>query len=300
MRFEELIRRSVAAAVLGAVAWTPVVAEGPKPAETARPRTPRRPFSVHHPLPFKFGERLVYDVKFSRFPVYANVGEVIFTVSELAGSARHVKFEVEAKSKGALVDLFNVDVHHLFTTLADRDDLHVYSSIRTMRENQNRLRQESVFDRDAERVRYTVAKPSAPSQPPTTVEGDARAWVQDIVSAVYFARTRKLKNEGREVAFYVNDEGQNFHIGIALAGRETIKTDVGSFKTLKVDARIFNGRLVRREGSLFVWLTDDTRRIPVKAQLKLPQGTATFEITKLDEGSKQIVPFRPTLEGEDE
>jgi len=262
--------------------------EGPKAGKTAKVRNPAKPYNLRHPLPFKFGERLVYDVKFSKAIIHANVGELTFSVLEPSGSKKHIKFEVDALSKGALVSLFGVKVHDVFTTLADRDDLFVYSTIKNLDENDVRTRQEAVFDRQAASVRYTVSNPAVPTQPVSSTTAESRPWVQDVVSALYFARTRKLKNDNREVAFYISDEGKSYHIGIARLGAEEIKTDVGTFKTFKVDARIFDGRFVRKEGQLHVWLTDDARRIPVKAWLKVPSGTVTFELKTLDEGTTAI------------
>lgn len=262
----------------------PVLADsGP---DTASPK-PKRSFNVRHPLPFKFGERLVYDVKFSRFPIYANVGELTFTVSKPSGSEQHVKFEVSAVSRGALVSLFGVKVRDTFTTLADRNDLFVYSTIKSLQENDSHRQEEAIFDRQTHKVRFRTLDPIAKTTS-DQVERETRPWVQDVVSALYFARTRKLKNVGREVHFPVSDQGQTYDIGIALADREEIKVDAGTFKTLKVEARIFSGRFIQREGELYVWLTDDDRRIPVKAQMKSNKGTATFELTKLAEGDQAI------------
>lgn len=263
--------------------------------DVAAPKPKARSFNVRHPLPFKFGERLVYDVKFSRFPISANVGEVTFAVAK-PQTDRHVRFDVSAVSKGALLSLFGVKVNDAFTTLADRDDLFVYSTIKSLHENDFVQRQEAVFDRTASRVRYRVIDPAAPADTSAAVERETRPWVQDVVSALYFARTRKLKNVGREVHFPVSDEGQTYDIGVVLAGREEVKVDAGTFKTLKVEAKIFNGRLVRRDGTLFIWFTDDERRIPVKAQMKSEKGTATFNLSELDEGGEAIVSTKPAAD----
>lgn len=284
----------------GTLAGGALAAEGPKAGKTPKVRNPARPYAIRHPLPFKFGERLVYDVKFSKAIIHANVGELTFSVLEPAGSKQHVKFEVDALSKGALVSLFGVKVHDVFTTLADREDLYVYSTIKNLDENDVRTRQEAVFDRHAGTVRYSVSNPAVPTQPVSTTSSEARPWVQDVVSALYFARTRKLRNDNREISFYISDEGKSYHIGVARLGAEELKTDVGTFKTIKVDARIFDGRFVRKEGQLHVWLTDDARRIPVKAWLKVPSGTVTFELKSLDEGTTPITSLLEPLEADDE
>jgi hypothetical protein len=289
-RFWRLRLRAAALAALVAVAAWPARAD--TPSDVATP-APKKSFNVQHPLPFKFGERLVYDVKFTRFPIHANVGELTFAVSKPNGSDRHVKFEVSAVSRGALVSLFGIKVNDVFTTLADRDDLYVYSTLKTLQENDFRQREEAVFDRTTRHVRYRVIDPAAPEDHSKAVEQETATWVQDVVSALYFVRTRKLKNVGREVHFPMSDQGQTYDVGAALLGRESVKVDAGTFQTLKVDARIFNGRYIRREGQLTIWLTDDARRIPVKAQMKSEKGTATFILTKLDEGTEPIGPTRP-------
>ena len=295
-----MISRRVAALLLGLLVATTTVPSYAGLSDEAKPKKTRS-FAVRHPLPFKFGERLVYDVKFSRFPISANVGELTFTVSKPSSTDQFVKFEVAAISRGALVSLFGVKVRDTFTTLADRDDLFVYSTIKNLHENDFRSREEAVFDRQAQKVRYRVIDPASPSAAPTTqVELDTRPWVQDVVSALYFVRTRKLKNVGREVGFPISDQGQTYHVGAALLGKEQVKVEAGTFSTIKVDARIFNGRFVRREGTLHIWFTDDARRIPVKAQMKTDKGTATFVLTDLDEGDLAIEATKPATVPADE
>lgn len=284
-----MMRRSaLVVALVFVTAFGGFVSAGASDHDVATPKPKERSFNVRHPLPFKFGERLDYDVKFSRFPISANVGELTFSVAKPQGSDRHVRFEVSARSRGALVSLFGIKVDDVFTTLADREDLFVYSTIKNLHENDFSQRQEAVFDRQARRVRYRVIDPKAPSDISSAVERDTRPWIQDIVSALYFARTRKLKNVGREVHFPISDEGQTYDVGVELAGRESIKVEAGTFQTLKAEAKIFGGRFVRRDGQLFIWFTDDARRIPVKAVMKSEKGTATFVLTSIDEGHEAI------------
>jgi hypothetical protein len=288
----KIARRILTAALATVLAFVAWPARAATDGDATAPKPAKKSFNVRHPLPFKFGENLRYDVKFSRFPISANVGEVNFSVLKPA-TDRHVKFEVSATSRGALVSLFGVKVEDVFTTLADRDDLFVYSTIKNLHENEFRQRQEAVFDRQTQHVRYRVIDPAAPNDQSKVVDQETRPWVLDVVSAVYFARTRKLKNVGREVVFPISDEGQTYNIGVALVGREQVKVDAGTFQTLKVEAKIFGGRFVRREGELYIWLTDDARRIPVKALMKTEKGTATFSLTRLDEGREEILPTTP-------
>src|SRR5262249_10076372 len=103
---------------------------------------------------------------------------------------------------------------------------------------------------------------------PKVQESASPPWVQDIVTAFYFARTQEMK-EGVVLPIPVVDEGKVYNIEIIVGKREEVKVDAGKFQTIKVEAKIFNGRFLRRNGEMFVWFSDDARKLPVKAKLKL-------------------------------
>ena len=64
--------------------------------------------------------------------------------------------------------------------------------------------------------------------------------------------------------------------------REEIKTDAGTFKTIRYQAYLFNDVLFRRNAHLYIWLSDDARKMPVQIQIRLQIaiGTITFKLSK--------------------
>ena len=64
--------------------------------------------------------------------------------------------------------------------------------------------------------------------------------------------------------------------------REEIKTEAGTFKTIRYQAYLFNDVLYRRNAHLYIWLSDDARKIPVQFQIRLQFaiGTITFKLSK--------------------
>jgi hypothetical protein len=64
--------------------------------------------------------------------------------------------------------------------------------------------------------------------------------------------------------------------------REVVKTDAGTFKTVRYEAFLFDNVLYRRQGRLFVWLTDDAQKLPVQVRIRLPFyiGTVTLLLQK--------------------
>ena len=63
---------------------------------------------------------------------------------------------------------------------------------------------------------------------------------------------------------------------------ETVKTPAGSFKTYRYEAYLFDDVIYHRSGRVFIWLTDDSRRLPVQIQvrLQLAIGTITLQLEK--------------------
>ena len=53
-------------------------------------------------------------------------------------------------------------------------------------------------------------------------------------------------------------------------------------KGVRYEAFLFNDVLYRRQGHLYIWLTDDQRKLPVRVQVRLhfAIGTITFELEK--------------------
>jgi hypothetical protein len=64
--------------------------------------------------------------------------------------------------------------------------------------------------------------------------------------------------------------------------RETVKTPAGTYKTVRYEAFLFNDVIYRRSGRLYIWLTDDHRRLPVQVQVRLHLaiGTITLQLEK--------------------
>ena len=103
----------------------------------------------------------------------------------------------------------------------------------------------------------------------------------DLLSAYYFARNLDLsqvkKGQSFELTYFLNDEiatHGNEYIGI-----ETINTSLGRLECLKFSPEIKPGRVFRKDSRLYLWVTNDGNRIPVKAQVEILVGSVTLELT---------------------
>ena len=103
----------------------------------------------------------------------------------------------------------------------------------------------------------------------------------DLLSAYYFARNLDLsqvkKGQSFELTYFLNDEIAT--LGIEYIGIETIKTSLGTLECLKFGPEIKPGRIFRKDSRLYLWVTNDGNRIPVKAQVEIIVGAVTLELT---------------------
>ncbi|RZK51667.1 MAG: DUF3108 domain-containing protein, partial [Pedobacter sp.] len=65
---------------------------------------------------------------------------------------------------------------------------------------------------------------------------------------------------------------------IEYVGKETIKSKLGNIRCLKFSPSIKPGRIFKKDSKLYLWITDDGNRVPVKAQVEILVGAVTMEI----------------------
>ena len=65
--------------------------------------------------------------------------------------------------------------------------------------------------------------------------------------------------------------------------REDVRTPAGTFKTVRYEVFLFNNVLYRRAAHVYVWLTDDARRLPVQVRVRMQFtiGTITMQLEKM-------------------
>jgi hypothetical protein len=112
-------------------------------------------------------------------------------------------------------------------------------------------------------------------------EIDIPPCVTDIVGALYRMRTLNLE-PGQSGKIAVSDGKKSALARVEAQRRESVKTLSGVYKTVRYEADLFNDVIYRRSGRVFIWLTDDSRRLPVQIQVKLHLaiGTITLQLDK--------------------
>lgn len=102
----------------------------------------------------------------------------------------------------------------------------------------------------------------------------------DLVSAYYFSRNLDLTGvkpgDKFTINYFLDDEITP--LTIEYIGKEVVRTSLGKISCLKFSPSIRAGRIFRKGSRLYLWISDDGNRIPVKAQAEVVVGAITMEI----------------------
>jgi hypothetical protein len=235
------------------------------------------------PLPFERGEELIYQAEFTRGLLRSvDVAEFRFkTQSEhIARGADDVvvlRITGDVVSKGLFTRIAGFKFHHHVESTADAAPFRVLRTDKVEEQGKRKRVLDAVYDHEKNRVLWREVSPN-----PQAGYFDFSEPIQDVLTVIYYLRTQKLE-PGKSFDVPVTDAGKVFTLSVAVAERKEIDTVLGRVNTIRIDPALFgDNAAVRAKGKLSIWVTDDARRLPVRAQLKVEMGT--FEI-KLKEVS---------------
>lgn len=219
-------------------------------------------------LAFKDGEQLSYRLKYG-----------IFTGAEanLRVEESGVKFDgkptyhivIDGRTAGSF-DIF-FKVRNRYESFIDRNILTPYYYTENRREGKYRRTDKVTFDHDEKKI--TAQNGTYPF----------KGQIFDLPSAYYFARELDLTKVkvGEELKLQYFSENKVEILGITYLGKETIKCSLGTFNCLKFSPSIIAGRIFKKDSKLYLWITNDGNRIPIKAQVEILVGTVTLEISSV-------------------
>lgn len=180
------------------------------------------------------------------------------------------------ESAGLVSRLMKVD--NEYSTLMN-ERLCAVSSL--LKANEGSRRRETSVTYDSARKKAAYVERDLVKNTTVKQEIDIHTCSHDVIGALYSLRAQRLE-PGRVIEIPVSDGKKAVMARVEAQERETVKTDFGTYKTIRYEAFLFNNVLYRRRGRLFIWLTDDARRLPVQIRVRLPFyiGTVTLQLEK--------------------
>ena len=84
---------------------------------------------------------------------------------------------------------------------------------------------------------------------------------------------------GKRFEISISDSGVVYKVPVAVTGREEQNTVLGKVWCFRLEPEIFGtGRLIEKTGKMILWMTDDDRHTPVRAQISAPIGRVDIKL----------------------
>lgn len=221
------------------------------------------------------GETLTYDISWSKI-VTAGTATMEIKEGFLPDGKRALRFIVTTHSAG-LVDKF-YRVYDRLESVFDPESLQSLTFSLKESHNKKKRHRELVFNR----VNRTVVSTLNDGPPETIIIPD---HMQDALSSLYYLRTRDDFIAGKPIVIPVHDSGKNWSVEVQTLARETVKTPAGEFATIKVRTFPQYDGVFMNKGEIFIWLTDDSRKIPVLMKSTIAIGSIVSTLTKIEAGN---------------
>ncbi|MDB5135267.1 MAG: hypothetical protein JWP37_1870 [Mucilaginibacter sp.] len=215
---------------------------------------------------FKAGEKLSYKMKYGFFTAAEASIRVEDSPTKFDGQNTY-HIIAEGKTAGTF-DVF-YKVRNRYETYVDRTTLLPYFYAENRHESNYRHADKVTFDHEKNTI--TAAKGTFPYT----------GKVFDFVSVYYFARCIDVSKihvgEKFDLQYFLEDGVHT--LSITYVGKEKMACAMGTFNCLKFNPTIIPGRIFKKNSKLYLWITDDNNRIPVKAHVEVILGSLTMDLT---------------------
>jgi hypothetical protein len=217
---------------------------------------------------YSAGETLDYTVTWMKVAG----GTARMTISEKDGKYRITSV---VKSGGGLARF--VKVRDEIETIVDAGDFSTLRYSKHLDERGDKMEEVTTIEEGvASRKRKKVRKVQVPRP------------VYDPISVIYYFRTLELA-PGKTYEFDLISDGKLYTVHARVVRREKVTTPAGTFDTLLVEPQMASAG-VQREEQLFIWYTDDDRRLPVRIRTEVKFGSVTATLKSITAGVTSIDP----------
>jgi len=220
---------------------------------------------------FEKGEQLDYKFYYDSFlPGYVTVGDGTIEIREnnvemFGRNTMHIAGTV--KSRRFFSWFFRVD--NRYETYIDEEAIVPWYFMRDIYEGGYERKEETIFDHNGNKAYFEDKKINTTD------------YIQDVISAFYFARTFDFSSvqPGDEFDVSLLFKDSIYTTKIIMEGRETIKTDIGEIKTMRFKPEILQDSGFKQPWPMTLWISDDENSVPVLFESRVIVGYAKMELT---------------------
>lgn len=112
--------------------------------------------------------------------------------------------------------------------------------------------------------------------------------VFDPISVIYYLRTLDL-SDGKTHELTLVADGKLYTVHARVVRRETVQTPAGTFRAVLVEPEMESGGK-KREERMYIWYSDDERRLPVRIRSEIKVGAITATLKAVRAGAGPAEP----------
>jgi hypothetical protein len=221
-------------------------------------------------VPFKTGETLAWDVSWSLVPLTA--GTAISTVKEKKPSGNSTAYDIVVEGRPVPLVAALHPLYYKMETLLDAYDLLSQRGSFYSEEGSDRRTSTTRFDRAAKRAFFEQKTETTEKRdfavPPLT---------QDGLAAFYAIRARTFKT-GDRWTMPVADSGSLYTVSVQAGAVEPVAVKFGRMTAWKLTLGITDADGQPVWEDIALWISNDSRRLPVKMQAKLAVGAFVLQL----------------------
>lgn len=219
--------------------------------------------------PFRPGERLKFSVQYG----IIHAGTAWLEVASLREWHGRPVYDLVARAESnRFFDAF-YKVRNRIESTWDARGHFSWRYAENRREGGYRFRGEVLFD--PERGEATYDNGQTFPVPP---------GVQDALSSFYYTRYQALPIGG-SIVFDYHASGKSTPLQVKVIGRERIQVPAGTFDCIAIEPALKAGGIFKNNGRLVIWITDDSRRMPVLMKSKLTIGSISVILVDAKAGA---------------
>jgi uncharacterized protein DUF3108 len=216
-------------------------------------------------VPWRIGEYFQFSIDWSGL----NGGNALMQVQNMqtVDGRRTWRIITKAESNSFVSKFYKV--RDRAETYVDAESLFARRFEKHLREGSYKKDLSVRFDQGARKAIYDNGK-----------SFDVPARVHDVLSAFYYIRTQPLP-DGGSVSIPTHDNEKSYDMVVKVLRRERVEVPAGKFDCVVVEPVLKSEGIFKAKGQMFVWLSDDERRIPVQVKSKVPIGSISVSLTDM-------------------
>lgn len=223
-------------------------------------------------LPFEPGEKLTYHIRWGMLPIGTGVLWVRHQADLNGRPVYHIS--VEGYSNSFLSVFFKVE--DVVQSFWDAEKFHTLAFQKIQNEGKYHINEIYLFDQQNQKVKWFNTRRRIR-------EFEIPYGVQDAISCLYNLRRFDIA-EQKELTMDVHQDEKNYRLSVDSIKEESVRVKaLGRVNCFKVVPHATHQGMFLREGTMWVWFTQDAKHIPVMVKVKAPLfGKLTAELVQIE------------------